>query len=192
PLLGDGHGIYRIQLVGNCGALSTLGAYLSSKLNIPHIALDTIFWKPEWQETPDDELRAKVGALMAQNPRGWIFDGSYSKSLGTTIPDNATDIIWLNPPLRFYLPRHLWRTLLRLLGMHPACAEGCIETWGEVFSRKGIVWYCVTRHTTTKTRYMEWLSRMSIENGGKMRHLDESCGDMAKWKAQPEKLLRQR
>ncbi|KAF9241556.1 hypothetical protein BU15DRAFT_87143 [Melanogaster broomeanus] len=192
PLLGDGHGIYKIQLVGNSGTLSTLGAYLSSKLNIPHIALDTIFWKPDWQRMPDDELRANVGALTAQNPRGWIFDGDYSRGLGTTIADNATDIIWLNPPLHFYLPRLLWRTLLRLLGMRPTCADGCIETWGEVFSRKGIVWYCVTHHARAKTKYTEWLSRMSIESGGKMRSLDESRGDMAKWKDHLEVTLRQR
>ncbi|KAF8837483.1 hypothetical protein BDN67DRAFT_972900 [Paxillus ammoniavirescens] len=182
PLLGDGHGNYRIHLVGNGGTgKSTLGAYLSSKLNIPHIPLDAIFWKPGWQRTPDNEFKAEVGALMAQNPRGWIMDGDYS-GLGTMIPDNATDIIWLDPPLRFYFPRILWRTFLRLVGSRPTCADGCEETWGEVFSRKGIVWFCVTNHGRAKMKYTEWASRMAVENGGKMRRLDESCGDLDKWR----------
>jgi len=109
------------------------------------------------------------------------MDGDYS-GLGTMIPDNATDIIWLDPPLRFYLPRVLWRTFLRLVGSRPTCAEGCEETWGEVFSRKGIVWFCVTNHGRAKTKYTEWASRMAVENGGKMRRLDESCGDLDKWR----------
>ncbi|KAF9223419.1 hypothetical protein BS17DRAFT_706058, partial [Gyrodon lividus] len=194
PLLGDGHGNYRIHLVGNSGMLipcSTLGAYLSSKLNIHHIALDAIFWKPDWQRTPDDELRAKVDTLMVQDPRSWIIDGN-SRALGTMIPDNATDIIWLDPPLYFYLPRVLWRTLLRLLGIRPSCAEGCKETWNEVFSRKGIVWFCVTNHANARTKYTEWLSRMNIENGVKMRRLDESCGDLAKWRDSLEESLQHR
>ncbi|KIJ60353.1 hypothetical protein HYDPIDRAFT_32319 [Hydnomerulius pinastri MD-312] len=192
PLLGDGHGNYRIHLVGNSGTgKSTIGAYLSSRLNIPLIALDGIFWRPGWEKTPDDEFQAQVRVLMAEDPKGWIIDGDYS-GLGTMIPDNATDIIWLDPPLRLYLPRVLWRTLLRLLKIRPTCAEGCPETWGEVFSKKGIVWFCVSNHTVCRTKYTEWLSRMNVEDGGKMIRLDESSGETAKWKAQFEEWLRQR
>jgi hypothetical protein len=71
---------------------STLGAYLSVKLNVPHIPLDEIAWKPGWKRTQVDEFKEKANALMAQDTRGWIVDGDYPE-LGISIPDNATDII---------------------------------------------------------------------------------------------------
>ncbi|KAH7884259.1 hypothetical protein F5I97DRAFT_1830773 [Phlebopus sp. FC_14] len=199
PLLGD-EGNYRVYLVGNSGTgkalntkaqQSTVGAYLSSKLNLPLIALDEVFWKPGWEETPDDEFRKRVSALMAKDPRGWIIDGNYTR-LGSMIPQNATDIIWLDPPLWLYFPRLLWRTLLRLLGLRATCAEGCEETWGEVFSTKGIVWFCISNHGSTRSNYAAWHSSMNVQTGGKMRRIDESAGDLTKWKAALEELVRAR
>ncbi|KAH0832870.1 hypothetical protein J3R83DRAFT_11819 [Lanmaoa asiatica] len=149
---------------------------------------------------------------MAQNSRCWIVDGDY-RALGTLVPDNATDIICgfvrgcvvlltykpalfrlslgLDPPLHHYLPRLLWRTLMRLLGLSSSCAEGCEDTWGEAFSSKGIVWYCIANHGITRTKYTAWLSRMSVEVGGKMIRLDESCGELANWRGHLEEYHRQ-
>ncbi|KAF8449253.1 hypothetical protein L210DRAFT_3609616 [Boletus edulis BED1] len=189
-LRGDGHGNYRIHLIGNSGMSSTLGAYLSTKLNLPHIPLDEIAWKPGWQRTQDAEFREKVRTLMAQDTRGWIVDGDY-RALGTLVPDTATDIIWLDPPLRRYLPRLLWRTFMRLLGLRSSCAEGCVDTWEEVFSSQGIVWFCVTNHGTARTKYAAWLTRMNVAAGGKMARLDESRGELARWKDDLETHLQQ-
>ncbi|KAF8557081.1 hypothetical protein OG21DRAFT_1435745 [Imleria badia] len=190
PLIGDGHGIYRIHIVGNSGSgKSTLGAYLSTKLNVPHIPLDEIFWKPGWQTTQANEFNEKLSALMAQNTRGWIVDGDY-QAVGTLVLDNATDIIWLDPPLRYYLPRLLWRTFMRILGFHSPCAQGCEQTWGDAFSKEGIIWYCLTNHAIQRTKYTAWLSRMSTQAGGKMVRLDESRGELARWKDDLEEHLR--
>ncbi|KAF8549752.1 hypothetical protein OG21DRAFT_1514877 [Imleria badia] len=128
-----------------------------------------------------DEFKEKVCALMAQNTQGWIVDGNY-QALETVISDNATDIIWLDPPLRHYLPRLLWRTLMRILGLRSPCAQGCAKTWGDVFSTKGIVWLYVTNHGVARTKYKAWLARMSVQAGGKMVRLDESHGELARWK----------
>ena len=80
---------------------------------------------------------------------------------------------------------------MRLLGLGSLCAQGCRETWGEVFSSQGVVWYCVTHHAIVRTKYTAWLSRMSVEAGGKMVRLDESCGELARWKDDLEEHLRQ-
>ena len=71
---------------------STLGAYLSGKLNVLHIPLDEVAWKPGWERTPDDEFKEVVRTFMAQNTRGWVIDGNY-RALGTLIPDEATDVV---------------------------------------------------------------------------------------------------
>ncbi|KAG9314795.1 hypothetical protein JVU11DRAFT_3883 [Chiua virens] len=94
--------IIMIHLIGNSvitesefvgTGKTTLGVYLSAKLNLPHISLDELAWKPGWQDTPIDEFKEKVGACMAQNTRGWIMDGHHPKALGTLVADSATDII---------------------------------------------------------------------------------------------------
>ncbi|KAN0093316.1 hypothetical protein V8E55_004100 [Tylopilus felleus] len=189
PLRGDGNGSYKTHIVGNKGAgKSTLSAYLSTKLHIPHISLDEIAWQPGWQKKEADAFRGNVSALMAQNTRGWIVDGDY-RALGTLVPDNATDIIWLDPPLHHCLPRLIWRTLMRILGLRSPCAEGCKENWGEIFSRKGIVWSCVRKHAIYRTQYKAWLSRMNVEGGEKMIRLDESHGELERWKDDLEKHL---
>lgn len=72
---------------------TTLGAYLSEKLNLPHTSLDYVAWKPGWQRLPDDQFKENISALMAQDARGWVMDGNYTSSLESFIPDNATDII---------------------------------------------------------------------------------------------------
>ena len=80
---------------------------------------------------------------------------------------------------------------MRLLDLTPPCAEGCEETWGEVFSSNGIVWFCVTNHAVARTKYAAWLSRMRFEGGGKMKRLDESRGELARWKEDLEGHLQQ-
>ncbi|KAG1835138.1 AAA domain-containing protein [Suillus variegatus] len=187
-LLGDGKGNYRVHVVGNSGTgKSTVSAYIATKLNVPHISLDALLWGPGWTTPSDDECKERIIAAMAQDPRGWVIDGNHRD---TVISEHATDVIWLDPPLWLYLPRILWRTLLRLLNIIPSCAEGCKETWGEVLSTKGIIWYCISQHGYRKQRYGEMLARTSIAKGGKMRRLNEWDGDLTIWKAGLEEMLR--
>ena len=99
--------------------------------------------------------------------------------------------IGLDPPLSYYLPRLLWRTFMRLLGLRSSCAAGCKDTWGEVFSTKGIVWFCLKNHGIARTKYKAWLSRMNFQAGAKMVRLDESRGELARWKDDLEEHLQQ-
>ncbi|KAG0702834.1 hypothetical protein DFH29DRAFT_919976 [Suillus ampliporus] len=190
PLLGDGQGNYRVRIVGNSGTgKSTLSAYIATKINVPHISLDALFWEPGWTMASNDEFKERVTATMTEYSKGWVIDGNYNV-LGTLISDHATDVIWLDPPLWFYLPRILWRTLLRLLKMTPPCAEGCNETLGNVLSADGIIWWCISNHGHCKRKFGEMLARSSIEKGGNMRRLNERDGDLTMWKAELEKMLR--
>ncbi|KAG2153993.1 hypothetical protein DEU56DRAFT_907453 [Suillus clintonianus] len=189
-LLGDGQGHYRVHVVGNSGTgKSTVSAYIATKLDVPHISLDALFWGPGWVMPSNDEFKERVSTAMTRHSKGWVIDGNGSES-ATLISDHATDVIWLDPPLWFYLPRVFWRTLLRLLNIIPTCAEGCDETWGEVLSTKGIIWYCISRHKYSKRKFGEMLAHTSIEKGGKMRRLNEWDGDLTLWKAGLEEMLR--
>ena len=62
-------------------------------LGVPFIALDTLFWLPNWRKTPSDEMKAKVRAALDQSDRGWVVDGNYTRRIGTLVQDEATDVI---------------------------------------------------------------------------------------------------
>ena len=57
---------------------------------MPFISLDTLCWKPGWQKSTTDEMRAKVEQALANASNGWLVDSNYKHN--TIIEDNATDV----------------------------------------------------------------------------------------------------
>ncbi|KAG9314793.1 hypothetical protein JVU11DRAFT_3881 [Chiua virens] len=113
PLLGDGHGNYRIHLIGNSGTgKSTLAAYLSAKLDLPHISLDGLAWNPGWKRLKNDEFKAKVSVLMAQSTRGWISGRKLHWDVG-----NADQLaFWIDDRVRSTVaPLPLSRSMAHIL-----------------------------------------------------------------------------
>ncbi|KZP04247.1 hypothetical protein FIBSPDRAFT_844190 [Athelia psychrophila] len=182
PFLGDGHGRFRIQIVGNSGSgKSTVGHWLAARLNIPFIPLDEVFWRPGWKETPKEEFRAKVTDIMQKHQDGWIIDGEYPGTLQGLVSGAATDIIWLDPPLALYFPRVVFRTILGLLSLAPPCSPGCREVWPKCVTRKGILWWCLTNHSVVRKRYTERAREWGVENGGKLRRLGGWGSELRAW-----------
>ncbi|KAI0358708.1 hypothetical protein OH77DRAFT_1208164 [Trametes cingulata] len=191
PLLGDGAGNFRISIVGNSGVgKSTLAQELSAILNVPYISLDVLFFAPGWRERPGDDFRAAVRAALDGNPRGWIVDGNYTSKLGGIVSDEATDIIWLDPPLLLYFPRLCWRTFLRLLRLRPPCSPGCEEMAREVFfSSNSIIWWCLSNHSTVRKRQAELYRVDGVHVGGKRRRIGGWGGELAAWKRDVEAMV---
>ncbi|RDX55237.1 hypothetical protein OH76DRAFT_1452908 [Lentinus brumalis] len=184
PLRGDGKGTYRVHIVGNSGSgKSTLARELSAILNVRYISLDTMFWRPGWKQSPADEFRTSVRAALDQDPRGWAVDGMFFGFLGNMVPDKATDVIWLDPPLLLYFPRLCWRTFLRLLGFVPPCTTGCEESlWDVFFSRESIIWWTLGAHGRVRKREAERYRVDGVHVGGKCRRLGGWGGELEAWK----------
>ena len=72
---------------------STLAPELAAMLGVPCIFLDTLFWQPGWQQSSRDEFRKTVRAALDAAPDGWVVDGNFNSTLGSMVPDEATDII---------------------------------------------------------------------------------------------------
>lgn len=72
---------------------STTGKELAGLLGVPFISLDTLFWKPGWKMSTNEELRSKVEAALADAPNGWVVDGNYRRRIGTVVEENSTDVI---------------------------------------------------------------------------------------------------
>ncbi|EKM79767.1 hypothetical protein AGABI1DRAFT_119860 [Agaricus bisporus var. burnettii JB137-S8] len=197
PLLGDKHGKYRILIIGNSGK-STLTTILSTKLNINSSNLDRLFWNPGWQETPTLEFKALVQQVMDQNPEGWIIDGNYTEKVGMMIQEQATDIIWLDPPLVLYFPRIFMRTIKRWWGIQELCSPGCGETFKDIFlSRKSILAFCIEHHFVVRKRCREMMRNIGIGIGldkerNCMRRIGGWGGALKGWLQDVDDMVRKR
>jgi len=93
---------------------TTFGRALAQRLDVRFVELDSLVHGPNWTETPDAELRALVEPIVRSD--GWVIDGQYTRKLGTLVLDAADTIVWLDLPLRVWLPRLLRRTWRRRQG----------------------------------------------------------------------------
>ncbi|KAJ6481457.1 hypothetical protein C8R47DRAFT_1134485 [Mycena vitilis] len=196
PLLGDAQGHYRVHVVGNSGAgKSTVGQQLADVLGIPYIGLDPLFWNPGWQESTNDEMRAKVEQALANAPNGWVVDGNYTRKIGPLVADSATDVIWLDPPLALYLPRLILRTFLRMFRLREPCSPGCPEKVTEVFfSKESIVWWCISNHWFARKREGGKMAQIGLGIGSavgkqKMRRIGGWGGDLRAWLEDVKRML---
>ncbi len=84
----------RFNVVGVSGSgKSTFARQLAERLGCSPIELDALFWKPNWQETSDDELFPNLEAALAGDQ--WVLDGNYTR----TIPvkwRRVEVVIWLD------------------------------------------------------------------------------------------------
>lgn len=64
----------KIIIIGVTGSgKSTLSEKLSQKLNIPYIQLDSLYWKPNWEGSSDEEFFAKISKAISQP--SWLLMG---------------------------------------------------------------------------------------------------------------------
>ncbi|KAI6149612.1 hypothetical protein BKA82DRAFT_4131328 [Pisolithus tinctorius] len=185
PLLGDGHGRYRVHIVGNSGAgKSTLGVELASILGVPYIPLDPLFWNPNWTPSTPEEFQVKVLKRLMEDERGWVVDGNYGSRLGDLVTERRTDIVWLDPPFVLYFARLVVRTLQRLFGLKDNCAPGCSETLAHVFLSKeeSILYWAITHHSVVRRRESENLQRWGVHVGGNMRRIGGWGTELKLWK----------
>lgn len=90
---------------------TTVGRELAGRLGVPFHELDALFWKPGWVMSTAEELRAAVEPIVDTDE--WVIDGSYQSLIGQLVLGSADVVVWLDLPLRTWLPRLLGRTVRR-------------------------------------------------------------------------------
>jgi adenylate kinase family enzyme len=106
--------VRKVVVIGTASASgkTTLGRELARRLDVQFVELDALVHGPGWVETPDDVLRAQLEPVLTAE--GWVIDGSYRGKLGTLVLDQADVVVWLDLPIRIWLPRLVRRTLRRI------------------------------------------------------------------------------
>jgi adenylate kinase family enzyme len=123
---------------------TTFGRRLAERLDVPFVELDALVHGPGWVETPDDELRALVEPILAGE--GWVIDGSYQRKLGDLVLRGADTVVWLDLPLRVWLPRLVRRTFRRIAGREQLWNDNRETIRTALFERDGLFPYAFRSH----------------------------------------------
>lgn len=147
----------RILVVGTTGSgKTTTAGRLAGSLQLRHVELDRLFWKPEWTETPDDDFLPAVDA--ATRGDRWVVDGNYSRTRPIVWP-RADTLIWLD----YTFLRVFWQLLLRSVRRsvrREILWGGCRETLARQFiSRDSILWWCMKTYSKRRKNYPDVLAR---------------------------------
>ncbi len=119
----------RVLIIGPGGAgKSTLARRLGELTGLEVLHLDRLYWRPGWIETPKDEWRARVEALLARD--SWIMDGNYGGTLDLRLAACDT-VLFLDLPRALCLLRVIRRAAKYRRDTRPDMAAGCPErlTW---------------------------------------------------------------
>jgi adenylate kinase family enzyme len=135
---------------------TTFSRALGERLGVPVIELDALVHGPNWVETPNAELRAKLEPTLALD--GWVIDGSYQSKLGNLVLDAADTIVWLDLPMYVWFPRLVRRTWRRWTGRE-ALWNGNRETLRSVlWGRESLFGYALRSHFRRRREFPDRLA----------------------------------
>lgn len=120
---------------------TTFARRLAAAYGVPHIELDALYWRADWQPAPEEEFESAVREAAALE--SWVIDGNYSR-IQELVQHRATMTVWLDYPWWVSFPRLVGRTARRVSSgeLHWGHSR---ERLRSVFSRDSIlVWYLRT------------------------------------------------
>ena len=85
---------------------TTFSRALATRLGLPVVELDALFWGPGWTKPEPSKFRARVSAVVAE--AAWVIDGNYSV-VRDLVWSRADTFVWLDPPF----PVLVWRLFRR-------------------------------------------------------------------------------
>jgi adenylate kinase family enzyme len=130
---------------------TTFARELARQLDVPVVEMDSLVHGPSWVETPIEELRARVGSIVASE--GWVIDGSYFPRIGDLVLPAADAVIWLDLPIRIWLPRLVRRTVRRVRGREELWNGNRETLLGAFWGRESLFVWALRAHFR---RRREW------------------------------------
>lgn len=152
----------RISVIGTSGSgKSTFSNELASKLSLPYIEMDSLYWKDDWKFASDEELMENL--RLATNGERWLLDGNYNRTQSVKWK-NVQTIIWLDYPFHLVFYRVLKRSITRLFDRKPLWGTNNRESFRISFlSKDSIIVWMWTSYTTMKKRYTKLFEKNTKE-----------------------------
>ncbi|TMP30419.1 adenylate kinase [Pseudoalteromonas rubra] len=148
----------RINVIGTSGSgKSTFSRMLASELNYPYLEMDAIFWKPNWQESSDEEFFSNLADWLSGEH--WVLDGNYSRT--SEIKWGRVDtIIWVDYSFARTLFQAVKRAFIRIVTKKELWGKtGNVESFRKCFlSKKSIILWTLQTYSYNRVRYAELLN----------------------------------
>ena len=112
---------------------------------------DALHHRPNWTEATPEELRAKVEPIVASD--AWVIDGAYRGKLGDLVLEGADLVVWLDLPVRVWLPRLVRRTARRIATREELWNGNREELRYALHPRYSVVVYAVRSYRERRRRY---------------------------------------
>ncbi len=139
---------------------TTVGRRLAVRLGVPYVELDALVHGPGWVETPDDELRDIVEPIVRSD--GWVIDGTYPRKLGSLVLDSADTVVWLDQPVRVWLPRLLRRTARRVTGRETLWNGNRETVWTAIGGPDSLIVFALRSHVRRRRTWPAKLARYPV------------------------------
>jgi len=127
---------------------------------VPFHELDALHHGPSWTEATPEELRAKVEPIVATD--AWVIDGAYRAKIGDLVLESADLVVWLDLPVRVWLPRLLRRTVRRIVTREELWNGNREELRYALDPRYSVVVYAVRGYRERRRRYASELVRFPL------------------------------
>ena len=147
----------KINIIGtSASGKSTFGRKLAQAINAPFIEMDTLFWGPNWRKSTDAEFFKKLETALSSQT--WVLDGNYSRT--THIKWKEVDtVIWLDYSFSKTIYQSVSRAIKRAYFKTELWPNtGNYETFGNMFSKDSIIWWCIKTYPKIRKRYKEIMS----------------------------------
>lgn len=115
---------------------------------------------PGWTEATADELRAKVEPLLELE--AWVVDGAYRGKIGDLVIARAEVVVWLDLPVKIWIPRLLRRTLRRIVRREAFLNGNYESVRSAFFSRDSLLLYALRTNRSRRRRYPESLAPYAL------------------------------
>jgi len=135
---------------------TTFGRALAQRLDVRFVELDSLVHGPNWTETPDAELRALVEPIVHSD--AWVIDRTYWRKIGRLVLDGADTVVWLDLPLRVWLPRLLRRTWRRYRRHEPLWNDNRETLRNAFWGRESLFAFAFRTHFR---RRRDWPSELA-------------------------------
>ena len=142
-----------------CGK-TTVGRELAQLLNVRFVELDALVHGPNWTTTPDDALREILEPIVASD--AWVIDGSYSRTLGDLVLAASDTIVWLDLPIRVWLPRLVARSYRRWRTQEELWNGNREELRNMFWGRESLFVWAFRSHFRRRREYPSRLARCNV------------------------------